>query len=133
MIWSTIVLSGSLCGTSGILHPLLKPWTVFLMSDTPARFWIFPFTIPCLLYLLINLVLRLFFLITVPSCGVYLHLVQMQLLATAKRIWLYGETSIIFFPKLADGLKIPLIKAVLHFLTDDFGRRACQRKSEYRN
>lgn len=34
-----------------------------------------------------------------------------------KNYWLYGETWIAFFPKLTDGLKIPLIEAMLPLST----------------
>lgn len=130
MTWSTIVLSRSRCGTSGIFQS--PPQAL----DCTAEVW---YSSQILNFSLQNSTPLIFVnkssfkavlsynsskLRNIPS------VIQMELLAIAKRIWLYGETSIILFPKLTDGSKISLIKAVLHLPTDDFRRRACQRKSE---
>lgn len=88
------------------------------MSATLARFWIFSFhnSLPlifvqksCFKSVLSFNSSRLW---NIPSFSLDAAVSHRK-----KNYWLYGETWIAFFPKLTDGLKIPLIEAVLPLST----------------
>ena len=118
MIRSTIVLSGMLFGIRSIFQ--YPPWALGCTFDVYHSSQILNFSFHNSLPLI--LVQKSCFksvlsfnssrLWNIPSFSLDAAVSHRK-----KNYWLYGETWIAFFPKLTDGLKIPLIEAVLPLST----------------
>lgn len=118
MIRSAIVLSGMLFGISGIFQsPLQAPGCTF---DVCHSSQILNFSFHNSLSLMFVQKSCFKSVLSFNSSRLW-NIPSFSLDAAVshrkKNYWLYGETWIAFFPKLTDGLKIPLIEAVLPLST----------------
>lgn len=118
MIWSAIVLSGMLFGIRGIFQSL--PQALGCSFNVCCSSQILTFSFHNSLPLIF--VQKSWFKSVLSFNGSRLwNIPSFSLVAAVshrkKNYWLYGETWIAFFPKLTDGLKIPLIEAVLPLST----------------